>query len=401
MTLSKNDIQPLLAALLLYVITGPYFAWGLLKNNFFLAGANALLAFIFFKNNDIRKNQSFFILIFFIAILYSLNTGVSILGFINLAFSIFLAFGNEAISKKTFHYFLNIYSAIILASSIVWIGVLLGMVSPIGTITASNDLKTYDYTVYPLTLYANRLMFFRFCGPFDEPGVVGTFGAILLYLNGFKWRDWKTYALLLSGVLTLSLFFYVAVFLFFLIKNITSISIKHVAIFAIVLGAFYGLTKDNEIISERIWERLEWNEDEGKLAGDNRMVGDANDYYKKKKGTIEYWTGVRNIEKDLQYFEGSSSYKVVVLKCGMICFALYILFFLLYAHKYCNRQKFILFTVLFLTTIFQRPWMFGIGYFFLFPYFARFDYNDEYTRSRKLVIKRGKHSVVSATKQLS
>ena len=107
------------------------------------------------------------------------------------------------------------------------------------------------------------------------------------------------------------------------------------------------------------------------------MIGDANKIYENKKWSLDWWFGDRNFKDHASAFEGSSSYKVVILKCGMICFALYILFFLLYAHKYCNRQKFILFAVLFLITIYQRPWMFGIGYLFLFPYFARFDYNEE------------------------
>ncbi len=382
---SRKDFLPLLAAILIFVVLGPYFVWGLMKNNFFVAGVNAVLALIFLKGNVIKKNIYLFLLILAVSILYSVNSGVSILGYINISFSLFVAFGNDEITKKTFNYFVNIYAAIILLSSIVWIGVLMGVVSPIGTIAASNEFKSYDYTIYPLTVYANRLMFYRFCGPFDEPGVVGTTSAILLFILGFKAKDWKTYALILSGALSLSLFFFMEVFLFFVVKNATSLRLRHLLIFALFVGLLYGLTKDNEIISERLWERVEWNEEEGTIAGDNRMVGDANEYFKKKRWTTEYWFGLKDVKSSNQFFEGSSSYKVIILKCGMICFSLYVAFFLLYARKYCKRTKFFLFATLFLTTIFQRPWMFGIGYFFWFPLYARFNLDVEDKSSKRVV----------------
>lgn len=384
-----RDLRPFITAILLYISLGPYFVWGLMKNDLFMAGLNAAIALLFFINSDIKKESKFFVLIIFVLVIYSLTSGVSLLGFIYLGFSVFAAFGNEDHSKKTFTYFANIYSIIILVSSIVWIGVLLGYISPIGTIDPTNELKPYDYSVYPLTVSANYVYFFRFHGPFDEPGVVGTFNAILLFILGFKKNDWKTYALLLSGALTLSLFFFIEVVLFFAIKNFVRIRLTHIMIFAAVIGVFYETTKDNEIISNRIWERLEWNKESGKLEGDNRMHEEGEKIYKQKQWTIDYWFGDRELEKDLQYFEGSSSYKVTVLKCGMICFALYILFFLLYAHKYCRGSKMLLFTVLLITTLFQRPWMFGLGYFFLFPFYARFNIennNDKVVKNLKVSI---------------
>lgn len=399
MAINLRTLSPLLAAVLLFVVFEPYFVWGLMSNRIIMGAVNALLALLFFMNNTIRKNQPYFLFITFVMVIYCFTTGVSFLGFINIGFGLFLVFGKEDFSKKTFSIFVNIYSGIILMSSLVWIGVLFGVVSPIGSIDAQNDFKTYDYTLYPLTVQMNMWQAFRFCGPFDEPGVVGTTNIILLYIIGMKAKDWKTYALILSGALSLSLFFYAGVFLFLLIKNITKLRIIHLLLFALFAIAFYSLTKDNEIFSERIWERVEWNKDEGTIAGDNRMVGDANRIYNSKKWTLDWWFGDRNFKEHSSAFEGSSSYKVVILRCGMICFALYILFFLLYAHKYCNRQKFILFSVLFIITIFQRPWMFGIGYLFLFPYFARFDYNEEYIDKRRPLLKRSKGSEFSETKQ--
>jgi len=376
MVIRRNYFLPAIAAILLFVVLGPYFVWGLISNDVFLGGVGAILAFLFLKNNEIKKNAKLFVFISFVMVLYCLTSGVSFFGFIFLGFSVFVAFGKEDFTKKTFNIFINIYAAILLISSLVWIGVLLGLVSPIGNIAPLNELNTFDYTVYPLTVQMNSLYAFRFCGPFEEPGVIGTMNVILLFILDMNRKDWKTYALILSGALSLSLFFYIGVFLFFLIKNITKLRIIYLLIIALFIVAFYEVTKDNEILSERVWERVEWNKEEGTFAGNNRMDYEADKIYESKKWSLDWWIGDRNFNSYASAFEGSSSYKVVVLRCGMICFALYVLFFLLYAHKYCKGTKMLLFTVLFLTTIYQRPWMFGIGYFFLLPYYARFNYNE-------------------------
>ena len=384
MTIKRSIFLPAIAAILLFVVLCPYFVWGIISNDIVLGGIDAILAFLFFKENEIKKNVRLFVFISFVLALYSLSTGMSFLGFINMGFSVYVAFGKEDFTKKTFSVFVNIYTAILLISSFVWIGVLMGLVSPIGYIAPLNELNTFDYIVYPLTVQMNSWSGFRFCGPFDEPGVVGTLNVILLYILDMKGKDWKTYALIFSGALSLSLFFYIGVFLFFHIKNITKLRISHLFIFALCVVTLYELTKDNDIVSERVWGRVEWNKDEGTIAGNNRMDDDANKIYERKKWSLDWWIGDRNFNNYASAFEGSSSYKVVILRCGMICFALYVLFFLLYAHKYRRGSKMVLFTVLFLIIIYQRPWMFGIGYFFLLPYYARFNYNEDYMEKGKL-----------------
>lgn len=100
----------------------------------------------------------------------------------------------------------------------------LGYISPIGQITIEQHDRVY--TVYPLLVLDKGVDILRFYGPFNEPGVVGTLGAVLLCTQKFNFKDWRTLIILLAGVLSMSLFFfalvigYGVVYLVFLRKNI-------------------------------------------------------------------------------------------------------------------------------------------------------------------------------------
>lgn len=321
---------------------------------------------------DVKRNSRLLIYLVLVAILYGLLVDLNINGFIAIGLSLFLPFGKEEFSRKVFDYFANFYSVIISVSAFVWIFVLLNKLSPLGTLEPIDPYSPINYSVFPFVVRSNGESFFRFCGLFDEPGVVGTFNAILLYILGFNIKDWRTYALILSGILSLSLFFYVMVFGYYAINNILKINVKAVLLVTIIVSAFYIITKEDVFFNEMLWERIEWDDSKGGVAGDNRTNDNASDLYKSKMFTSDYWFGSSN-KKDLEYFEGSSSYKAVVLSCGMICFSLYVIFFILMA---LNRKKgihLILFLFLLLATFYQRPWMFGMGYLFLFPYYARYD----------------------------
>lgn len=367
----KQDFQHILAACLLYIVLSPYFVWNLQHFFIFQPIVSGLLALLFLKNNAIKKDSSLFVYLIFLLVVYFLNAGLSFAGFLFMGLSVFLPFGKQDFSQKVFHYFVNIYSILIAISSMVWIGVLLGFVSPIGSIEPGGA-KTTVFNLYPFVVAANSTDIFRFCGFFDEPGAVGTMSSILLYILNFNYKDWKTYALLLSGFLSLSLFFYVVIILFFAIKSINHVNIKHALVLTILLGVFYNATKDNELFADRIWDRLEWDSGKGSLSGDNRLDDEADKIFNQKKYSWAYWFGDSEIEKYESAFEGSSSYKVIVLRAGMVFFILYLLFFILMAAKYTDKKHLLIFTVLLLAVEFQRPWMFGMGYFFLFPYYAKY-----------------------------
>lgn len=135
-----------------------------------------------------------------------------------------IPFMKREFSRLVYEDFLNIYVVFISISLSVYICAQLGYISPIGQITIEQHDRVY--TVYPLLVLDKGVDILRFYGPFNEPGVVGTLGAVLLCTQKFNFKDWRTLIILLAGVLSMSLFFfalvigYGVVYLVFLRKNI-------------------------------------------------------------------------------------------------------------------------------------------------------------------------------------
>ena len=92
------------------------------------------------------------------------------------------------------------------------------------------------------------------------------------------------------------------------------------------------------------------------------------------KFSFEYWFGVRDWYSVAEKLDGSSSYKIIVLKNGMLFLIVYCLFFLLYAFLYNKRdlRDFILFAIVFISCTYQRTNLYNVLYLFLFCYYARF-----------------------------
>ena len=79
----------------------------------------------------------------------------------------------------------------------VWLLLFFGIPVPGKIIAPLNAVKTYNYIAYPFLVIPNYLgagldVYFqslRFCGPFDEPGVVGTIAGLMLYIDNFNLKD--------------------------------------------------------------------------------------------------------------------------------------------------------------------------------------------------------------------
>lgn len=378
----KDRFLSIIIAFAFFIKLSPYFVWNF-GDIYFEYGSSLLIAFIFIlkmrKLN--RKDKLLFISYILCAIVYGFTNGQNILAWVVILILGFIAFAKDQFNVRVYHSFIILYCVIIGLGVCSWFLVLLGVMQPIGFVnTISDDVaKQSGYIVYPFALVIQGADAIRFRGVFDEPGIVGTMSSILLCCNKFNFKDWKTYSLLLSGLLSLSFFFYIIV-LVYLIVNSILINRRFsylVLLVAIVLSAFY-FTKDNEIIYDTLWSRFEWDSSSGKFVGDNRSGDTIDQYYKSIKGTRQFWLGTDSKAKIVYMLSESSSYKNVVLLYGMLFFFLYCLFFILFGflHKKTFAQ-FFLYAFVFLGMIYQRPDIFNPLFIFLFSYFARrFSYQN-------------------------
>lgn len=382
------------AAVLLLVLSGPYFCWWITKNIMLRWIVTFALGFVFYKNKgrlskyDVNIMSLYMITFIFTTTLSILKSNISFFGIVDSIPNLFLVYlmcANMDFCKKTYSYF-SLFFAILMGLSIIaQIMFLLGLLPSIGSIVNPGQDRTY--TVYPFLIREQSIGLFsiqgtRFAGAYDEPGAIGTIAAVLLCVENFRIRKLKNIIFLITGVMSMSLAFYVILvvysFLYFLIikKNI-------ILTLAIIgsMGVFYNYTKSNPVFETLIWDRLEWDEEKQGFAGEDRMVGDADYYFDKHiKGTQAYWFGLSDTKEFWMAAEGSASYKVVIAQNGMIFLSLYMLcFILLSLHYKPNKFEVALFLILLIANTMQRPNIYSPLWIFLYAYYARCYSNKQKT----------------------
>ena len=118
-------------------------------------------------------------------------------------------------SYKTF------ISIFLLISLVVYFAVLwLNIDLPYNSIKTLNSVKPDDYRAYPfLAVYDSDYGFvrYRFCGPYDEPGVIGTMVSIILYGERYNLKDYRNLVLFIAGICSFSMFFFVVTAIYYIV----------------------------------------------------------------------------------------------------------------------------------------------------------------------------------------
>jgi hypothetical protein len=237
-------------------------------------------------------------------------------------------------------------------------------------------------------IYDNYLFFYwtragvenRFSSVFDEPGVVGTIIPIIIYYYRRLLSKIEFAVLIISGVLSFSLFFLVLFLpviyfsgtrllqtkqlLFRLAFSIVFLCLSYVA-FVLVART----TKDDPILSLKVYHRFEWR--------DNWIVGIVNNRDTGIKGFEAMYQGfVEESDADLytgkgkdymlKLYGGSTlSYRVFVLERGILILLYLVLLFGSF-HPWRRYFIFSCISIILLSLVFfQRPMLYSINYFLL------------------------------------
>lgn len=378
----------IIAAVFLLILSGPYFCWWITKNIMLKWLVTLALCFVFYKQRERLSKASLSIIILYVfTFLYGLlntlfkgrMTFFGIVDVIPNAFLVYVLCANLDFSRKVYHYFILLFSLLMAASIIAQLLYMLDILPSLGTIV--NPDQDRIYTVYPFLIREQvsdvyNLSGMRFSGAYDEPGAIGTLAAILLCIDGFRLKSFKNIVFLITGLMSMSLAFYIILVVFSLLHAlIVRKNILLVMSIVICIGFFYKYTIDNPFFDTLIWERLEWDEDKQGIAGEDRMVGDADYYFDKHvKGTSAYWFGLKDTKDFWKAAEGSSSYKVVIAQNGMIFLMLYLLSFIVLAIRHKSQKVGVLiFLILLLANTMQRPNIYAPIWVFLYSYYARLD----------------------------
>lgn len=160
----------------------------------------------------------------------------------------------------------------------------LGINFPHDILVSDTAIKTNNYVQYlhyPFAVQITKsydvfgnLNRFRLCGLFDEPGRVGTMCALFLASENYNLKKKTNKLLLVEGILSLSVAFFLLSLVYFLIDAIINRNKKK---FYIILGlviAFvvFRLIPFNNIALQTLQDRMSFSS--GRLVGDNRANDD-------------------------------------------------------------------------------------------------------------------------------
>ncbi len=341
----------------------PFFVWN--YAGFITSYVSLFLFFLLIFYCDYKDRYVRCILLIFVLsyLFLSSGRGASPIGTLTYLSFAFVPCLKENLITNVYKYYKLFYVVIISCSILSLLLFLLHIPVPSSFIDPLNTVKDFQYLqIGCLVMPANAADqdFMRFCGPFDEPGVVGTLSALFLFVERFNLARKDNIIILISGILSLSLFFYLIIYIYLFL----SVSFRYKILIVGCIGLLYCLTYDLEYFSEKIWNRLEYDPEVG-IVGNNREADGFDEFYKISKNSIDYYFGygVKYVER----YEESASIRVAILRDGLLSVMFNIIGFVLLAFsKIKNKNNLLLFVVILLLTLYQRPGFCSYEFLMLF-----------------------------------
>ncbi|WWM72905.1 hypothetical protein RDG66_12900 [Vibrio cholerae] len=371
----------------------PYFIW---ENGYVLKASFLTLIVFFFitigKGID-RKVIVLFVLYLFWIIYGFLPRGDEI-SFVSTGVMLILLYilSSEQIKTNAFKYFRRMLMFVLLVSLLQYPIIALNFLEPIGQITPSSLIKLSRgqyYNNYIFNVILNDqyiqvfgLNFFRFSSVFDEPGLVGTISAILLFTYDDR-TDGKYFSLerkiyIISLILSFSLGGYLLYILGVILNEVIEKrkSIKKYVVYVpmILSVAFLIFNSDagEKYIIDRIWINGEFNLVSNRTDNQFNLIFDG---FTQSSTRLIFGDG-----KDAHARLGVdvSSYKGFLYNFGVIGI-LYLALTMLYTALSFGRinieMKILIFIILVINT-YQRPIDFNYYYYFIFLSICMRKYNN-------------------------
>ena len=225
------------------------------------------------------------------------------------------------------------FFVIISISLVFWIIYLLGVPLPHSHLDriADNQYEYDNYYVFLRHTYFLDMAFPRFSSIFLEPGYVGCFLVLLLFLDGYNFKKAKSIVYVVALFFTFSL----AGWLFFFVLYIPFLYEKgkgkwlYVLFSVLIVGALLYISQSgsDNVVNAMIGKRL--IVEDGSIAGYNRST-ESLDYY----WANNFWNsddvlwGIRD-RFELYDFSGSVDGRTFIIKNGIVAAILYLMFMLI------------------------------------------------------------------------
>ena len=240
----------------------------------------------------------------------------------------------------------------------------------IGVIKPINYPEYYNCIVYLQDVNKLNLDFFRFNGPFVEPGHLSMASCFIVIANRLKFNR-ILFPIYLSIILSFSLAGYVILVIAVVlikVRNIKALFI--ISLFVAIIGVSLNYVSEDNPLSTLILNRLALDEEKG-IQGNNRFHGSTDLMFEKaiNNGGIIIGLGEDKFKDYLgRGIINGAGYKIYLLEKGMIGFCMLLAFYISLALKSSNRKYAYIYLIIILLAFLQRAYM-G-SYAWIYPYLS-------------------------------
>lgn len=280
---------------------------------------------------------------------------------------LFLLMFNESERETILEIVIKTFTIIILPSLVYYLLYSIGISLPHTILLSAHPGKSLlgsYYLHFPFGLIqVDPYSPLRLCGIFDEPGFVGTV-AVLLFATGYNKVNKKWAALLLfEAIMTLSMGAYLLLLIFVIVYAYKKGLIKlALVLLALYLGLMVFINiKTNNVSITALQNRIDVTSTF--MFKDNRTTKSFDAAFESfiDEGAYPLWFGNgKYAYSNNAAMAGSFSYKCLIYDFGIVGFCLYIGFYIISAIRLGKCNDNLPFFIVFLVSIYQRPYVFSI-----------------------------------------
>lgn len=215
------------------------------------------------------------------------------------------------------------------------------------------DALYADY--FNIVLYISAGGMVRLCGPFNEPGLMGTFLGLVLIAEDMNLRKKGNLILFIAGAITYSMAYVVIILLYFLYTYGKDWRLFILVILGLMLVIILPNIQFENATLQDLINRLFRGDD-------NRTTRKFDIMFEEFIKTSRLWfgngSGIQTV--------GVSSIKLYIMQYGIVGTVFYLLYILRMGLFFSNRnKKSIVFLTIFLLSMYQRPDVISPGYFII------------------------------------
>lgn len=387
MTINKSQVSLCFFVFSILVLLNVYYIWQV--EQVFKILCLCSLLFVFFLESHGRLFTKFDLvfLVFTVLLFFYISLpGVSgiftlpILSMLGIIVVFIIPLDRLKLLGDKFFYILAI---LMIPSLIVYLFIIFNVELGYDVFFPSSGEKSWEnqfYRVYYGSVFLDHLIYKfnglnipRLLGVFDEPGLLGTISSLYLVSTKFKFSRKIDYIFLISGILSLSLAFYVIAILYFIFHSLLYSKYKRLLVF-IMLGVTVLSVLPEELIELPLVSRIYSGLDDPSSLN-NRTSSNFDQIYTNFINGDEFtlFRGNGNAAHT-QIGTGLSSIKSLLYNYGLIgCFLIFFLYFITLINKITTYQEVefrgvIIFILLFIASAYQRPDLLTPHYYFFFLY---------------------------------